>query len=103
MPFVRDRGNDLFIMEIKNINTERRSQMKDEETEESTWGKYRNYKIKRDTYIERCHQESQRLNENREKNRKKDARQKKAQRQKKRHRQEDLHSDSVRLFYQPIN
>lgn len=70
MPFVRDRGNDLFIMEIKNINTERRSQMKDEETEESTWGKYRNYKIKRDTYIERCHQESQRLNENRGKKQK---------------------------------
>lgn len=58
-------------MEIKNINTEKRSQMKDEETEESAWGKNRNYIIKRDTYIERHHRESQRLNENRKK---KDAR-----------------------------
>lgn len=67
VPFVRDRGNDLFLMEIKNINTEKRSQMKDEETEESAWGKNRNYIIKRDTYIERHHRESQRLNENRKK------------------------------------
>lgn len=42
--------------------------MKDQETEESAWGKNRNYIIKRDTYIERHHQESQRLNENRKKN-----------------------------------
>lgn len=41
--------------------------MKDQETEESAWGKNRNYIIKRDTYIERHHQESQRLNENRKK------------------------------------
>lgn len=41
--------------------------MKDQETEESAWGKNGNYIIKRDTYIERHHQESQRLNENRKK------------------------------------
>lgn len=77
--------------------------MKDEETEESAWGKNRNYIIKRDTYIERHHQESQRLNENAKKTQDKKNQKKKIRgKKKKRHRQEDLHSDSVRL-YQPIN